>query len=55
MARMAVQDQALMDLDLEVAVQVLVFRAKAIKVALINNLAKGINNSSLVIKAIQSS
>ena len=51
---MAVQDPALMDLDLEVAVQVLVFRAKAIKAVLTNNLAKGISSSSLVIKAIQS-
>ena len=55
MARMAVQDQALMDLGLEVAVQAVVFRARAIKAVLINNLAKGISSSSLVIRAIQSS
>ena len=54
MARMAVQDPALMDLVLEVAVQDLVFRAKAIKVVLISNLAKRISSSSLVIRAIQS-
>ena len=55
MARMAVQDPVLMDLGLEVVVQALVFRAKAIKAVLINNLTKGISSSSLVIKAIQSS
>ena len=55
MPRMAVQDPVLMDLVLEVAVQALVFRAKAIKVVLISNLAKGITSSSMVIRAIQSS
>ena len=53
MARMAVQDPVLMDLGLEVVVQALVFRAKAIKVVLISNLAKGISSNSLVIRAIQ--
>ena len=55
MARTAVQVLALMDLVLEVAAQALAFKAKVIKVVLINNLAKGINNSSLVIRVIQSS
>ena len=49
MARTAVQVPALTCLVLEVAVKALALRAKAIKVA------KGINNSSLVIRAIQSS
>ena len=51
---MEAQDPALTNLDLEVAVQTLVFNAKVIKVGLINNLAKGISSSSLVIKGIQS-
>ena len=55
MARMAARDPVLTDLALEVAVQAQVFRAKAIKVVLISNLVKGISNSSLVIRAIQSS
>ena len=52
MARMAGQDPALTDLALEVAAQAPVFRAKAIKVVLINNLVKGISSSSLVIRFI---
>ena len=52
---MAAQDPALTDLALGVAAQALVFRAKAIKVVLISNLAKGTSNNSLVIRAIQSS
>ena len=55
MAQMAVQDPALTDLALVVAVQTLDFRAKAIKEVLISNLIKVINNSSLVIRVIQSS
>ena len=55
MARMAVQDPSLMGSALEVAVQTLVSSAKAIKVVLISNLAKGINNGSLVIREIQRS
>ena len=55
MACMAAQDPALTDLALEVVVQALVLRAKAIKVALISNLVKEINSSSLVTRAIQSS
>ena len=55
MAHMEVQDPALMDLGLEVAVQALVSRAKAIKVILISNPAKGISSSSPIIRAIQSS
>ena len=55
MARMEAQDPALTNLDLEVAVQTLVFRAKVIKVVLISNLVKGISSSSLVIRVIQSS
>ena len=54
MARMAAQDPALMVLVVEVAVQALVFRAKAIKAALISSLVKGISSSSLVIRTIQS-
>ena len=54
MARTVVQDSALMDQGLVVAVQALVFTAKAIKAVLINNLAKEINNSSLLIRGIQS-
>ena len=53
MACMVVQDPALTDLVLEVAVQALAFRAKAIKVVLISNLVRRISSSSLVIKAIQ--
>ena len=55
MARMAGQYLALIDLALEVAVQALVFRAKAIKVVLTSNLVKGISSSSSVIRVIQSS
>ena len=55
MARMAAQDPALTDLVLEVAVQTPFFRAKAIKVVLINSLVKGISSSSLVIRVTQSS
>ena len=55
MTRTVVQVPALTDLVLEVAVQTLAFRAMAIKVVLISNLAKGISSSSLVIGAIQSS
>ena len=40
---MPVQDPALTDLVLEVTVQALAFRAKAIMVVLIINLVKGIN------------
>ena len=52
---MAGQVSALMDLVSEVVVHALVSRAKAIKVVLISNLAKGIRSSSLVIKGIRSS
>ena len=55
MARMPAQDPALIDMALEVAVQALVFRAKAIKAALISSLVKGISSSSLVIRVTQSS
>ena len=55
MARTAVQVLALMDLVLEATAQALAFKAKVIKVVLISNLTKGINSSSLVITAIQSS
>ena len=53
MAHMTGQDPALMDLALEVAAQAPVFRVKAIKVALINSLIKGIS-SSPIIRVIQS-
>ena len=56
MACMAVQDPSLMDLGLEVEVQALVSRAKAIKEVLISNLVKRISSSSsLVIRVIQRS
>ena len=55
MARMVGQDPALTGPALEVAAQTLDFKPRAIKVVLINNLANGISNSSLVIRAIQSS
>ena len=47
---MAAQDLSLTDLALEAVVQALVFKAKA--AVLINNLVKGISNSSLVIRVI---
>ena len=55
MARMAVQDPSLMGMALVAAVQVLVSRAKAIKVVSINSLVKGINSSNLVIRVTRSS
>ena len=55
MDRTAVRGPTLMVLVLVVAVQVLVSRAKAIKVVIINSLVKGINSSSLVIRVTRSS
>ena len=55
MARMAGQDPARTGPDLEVVAQTLVFRAKAIKAVLINNLIKGISSSRVDIRLIQSS
>ena len=55
MACLAGLDPALTGLALEVVAQILVFRVKAIKAVLINNLAKEINSSSRAIRAIQSS
>ena len=55
MSREAAQDPVLMVRVTVVAVLILVSRAKAIKVVLISNLAKGISSSSPVIRAIQSS
>ena len=52
---MAVQDPALTGLALVVAAQILVSRAKAIKVVSINSLVKGISRSNLVIRVILSS
>ena len=55
MARIVGEDPDLTGLALEAAVQTLVFRAKAIKAVLINNLVKGISSSSLVIRVSRSS
>ena len=55
MGRAAAQVPVLMVLALEVVAQALAFKAKEIMVVLINNLAKGISSSSLVIRVIQSS
>ena len=55
MDRTVAQDPVLTIPVLVVAVQILVSRAKAIKVVLINNLVKGISSSSLVIRVIRSS
>ena len=54
MARMAGQDLAHKGMALEVAVQTLVSRVKAIKEILISNLIKVINNNSPVIRVIPS-
>ena len=48
MARMASQDLSLMGSALEVEVQALDFKAKAIKVVLINNPVKVISSNSMV-------
>ena len=55
MALMAVQVPALTVSALDVVVQTLDFRAKAIKAVPISNLIKGICNSSPAIRVIQSS
>ena len=47
---MAVQDPALTGLALVEAAQILVSRAKALKVVSINNLVKGISSINLVIR-----
>ena len=50
MSRTAAQVLALMIRVMVVAVQILVFMAKAIRVVIINNLVRGLSSSSLVIR-----
>ena len=55
MARMVGQDPALTGPILEVAAQILDFKAKAIKAVLISNPVKALNSNSPAIRVIQSS
>ena len=50
MARTAVQVPALMVRVLEVAVQIPIFKAKAIRVTTTNRIIRGISSSGLVIR-----